>query len=126
MTSTAASAAVFYQLSYEDPKKKKFSANAEAVGSSPIDHSRKYHNIPYCSLFVTTKFFISIVFNLSWELKWPQEKQKTMHMQNFGVTNKEHYGMLWYFLEWSIIYTFFRVNLQLLKLLIHCDDHIFI
>ena len=19
----------------------------------------------------------------------------------FGVTNKEHYGMLWYFLEWS-------------------------
>ena len=25
-----------------------------------------------------------------------------MPMQNFGVTNKEHYGMLWYFLEWSI------------------------
>ena len=24
---------------------------------------------------------------------------KTMLMQNFGVTNKEHYGMLWYF--WS-------------------------
>ena len=24
-------------------------------------------------------------------------------MQNFGVTNKEYYGMLWYFLEWSII-----------------------
>ena len=23
-------------------------------------------------------------------------------MQNYGVTNKEHYGMLWYFLEWSI------------------------
>ena len=23
-------------------------------------------------------------------------------MQNFGGTNKEHYGMLWYFLEWSI------------------------
>ena len=23
-------------------------------------------------------------------------------MQNFGVTNKEHYGMLWYFLQWSI------------------------
>ena len=31
-----------------------------------------------------------------------QEKLKTMLMQNFGVTNKEHYGMLWYFLEWSI------------------------
>ena len=25
-----------------------------------------------------------------------------MFMQNFGVTSKEHYGMLWYFLEWSI------------------------
>ena len=36
------------------------------------------------------------------ELKWPQEKLKTMLMQNFGVSNKEHYGMLWYFLEWSI------------------------
>ena len=23
-------------------------------------------------------------------------------MRNVGVTNKEHYGMLWYFLEWSI------------------------
>ena len=23
----------------------------------------------------------------------------------FGVTNKEHYGMLWYFLEWSIVDT---------------------
>ena len=43
-----------------------------------------------------------IVFSFSWELKWPQEKLKTMLMQNFGVTNKEPYGMLWYFLEWSI------------------------
>ena len=25
-----------------------------------------------------------------------------MLMQNSGVTNKEHYGMLWSFLEWSI------------------------
>ena len=25
-----------------------------------------------------------------------------MLMQKFGVTNKEHYGMFWYFLEWSI------------------------
>ena len=38
----------------------------------------------------------------SWELKWPQENLKTMLMQNFGATNKEHYGMLWYFLERSI------------------------
>ena len=25
-----------------------------------------------------------------------------MLMQNLGVSTKEHYGMLWYFLEWSI------------------------
>ena len=25
-----------------------------------------------------------------------------MLMQNFGESNKEHYGVLWYFLEWSI------------------------
>ena len=24
------------------------------------------------------------------------------NMQNLEVTNKEDYGMLWYFLEWSI------------------------
>ena len=24
-----------------------------------------------------------------------------MLMQTFGVTNKEYYGMSWYFLEWS-------------------------
>ena len=60
-------------------------------------------------MFVTPNFCISIVFNFSWELKWPQEKQKTMLMQNFGVTNKEHYGMLWYF--WGIIFptgTFYK------------------
>ena len=32
-----------------------------------------------------------------------QEKLQTMLMQNFGVTNKEYYGMLWYFLEWLIL-----------------------
>ena len=51
------------------------------------------------------KFCISIVFNFSWEFykkKWPQEKLKTMLMQNFVVTKKEHYGMLGHFLEWSI------------------------
>ena len=30
-------------------------------------------------------------------------KLKTMFMLNFGVTNKEYYGMLWYFLEWSMV-----------------------
>ena len=46
-----------------------------------------------------------IVFSFSWELNWPQEKLKTMLMQNFGVTYKECYGMLWYFLEWSAVLT---------------------
>ena len=36
------------------------------------------------------------------ELTTPEEKLKTMLVQNFGVTNKERYGMLWYFLGWSI------------------------
>ena len=27
-------------------------------------------------------------------------------MQHFGMTNKEHYGMLQYFLEWSIVQSF--------------------
>ena len=35
-------------------------------------------------------------------------------MQNFGVTNKEHYGMLWYFLEWTI-----RITTQILVLKRH-------
>ena len=30
-------------------------------------------------------------------------KLKTMLMQHFGVTKKEHYDMLWYFLAWSIV-----------------------
>ena len=36
-------------------------------------------------------------------VKMPQEKLKTMLIQIFGVKNKEHYGMSWYFLEWSIV-----------------------
>ena len=35
-------------------------------------------------------------------VKKAQDKLKTMLMQNFGVTNKEHY-MLWYFLECSML-----------------------
>ena len=54
-----------------------------------------------------------VVFCFSWELKWPQEKLKTMLMQNFGVTNKEHYRMLWYFLEWSISFWYSRTISQL-------------
>ena len=46
---------------------------------------------------------MSIVFSFSWDHFNSQEKLKTMLMQNFGVTNKEHYGMLWYFLEWLML-----------------------
>ena len=34
-----------------------------------------------------------------------QEKLKTMLMQNLGVTNKEHYVMLWYFWSGQYFYT---------------------
>ena len=32
----------------------------------------------------------------------PRETENNAYA-NFGVTNKEHYGMLWYCLEWSIV-----------------------
>ena len=44
-----------------------------------------------------------LIFSFSWELKWPLEKLKTMLMQNFGVTNKEHYDMSRYFLGLSVV-----------------------
>ena len=31
----------------------------------------------------------------------PRETENSAYAK-FGVTNKERYGMLWYFLEWSI------------------------
>ena len=31
----------------------------------------------------------------------PREAEDNTYA-NFGATNKEHYGMLWYFLGWSI------------------------
>ena len=49
------------------------------------------------------------VFSFSWGHFDSQQKLKTMLMQNFGVTNKEHYGMLWYFwsgqLSYDLIYS---------------------
>ena len=35
----------------------------------------------------------------------PRETENNAYAK-FGVTNKEHYGMLWYFLEWSILISF--------------------
>ena len=67
-----------------------------------VNHVQKWlttteNTITYhCALCLSLapKFRTSIVFSFSWELKWPQDKLKTMLMQNFGVTNKEHYCML--------------------------------
>ena len=42
------------------------------------------------------------------------EKLKTMLIQIFEVTNKQDYGMLWYFLEWPINILAF-VNVQNFK-----------
>ena len=53
-----------------------------------------YHN----ALLLLPQNFVQALFSVSLA-----EKLKTMLMQNFGVANKERYGMLWYFLEWSII-----------------------
>ena len=50
-------------------------------------------------MYVTPKFCIIIVFSFFWELKWPQEKLKTMLIQNFELTNKEYYSMLWHLLH---------------------------
>ena len=41
-------------------------------------------------------------FQFHWGHFNAQKKPKTMLIQNFGVTKKEYYGMLWYFLEWPI------------------------
>ena len=37
-----------------------------------------------------------IVLSFLWELKWSQEKlsHEAIHMQNFGVTNKEHLNII--------------------------------
>ena len=43
---------------------------------------------------ILTKWKAPIVFSFSWGHFNSQEKLKTMLRQNFGTTNKEHYGML--------------------------------
>ena len=55
-----------------------------------------YHN----ALFVTQIFFMSIVFSFSWELKWPQEKMKTMLTQNFWG---EKQRVLWYVMIFYLV-----------------------
>ena len=43
-----------------------------------------------------------IWLNVYLDNKSPKSYTKKKKLQNFGVTNKEYYGMLWYFLQWSI------------------------
>jgi len=58
-----------------------------------------YHN----ALRLSPQNFAQALFSVSsWGHFNSQEKLKTMLMQNFGVTNEEHCGMLWYFLELAI------------------------
>ena len=58
-------------------------------------------NSKLCS-FLKTVLPQSISKSILCKKRASQEKLKTMLMQNFGLSNKEHYGLLWYFLEWSI------------------------
>ena len=39
-------------------------------------------------------------------------------MQNFGMTNKKYYGVLWYFLEWSIMQLLSPIGAKELELLV--------
>ena len=66
-----------------------------------IAYSIKFYTITYHNVLCLSPPK-SIVFSFSWGHFNSQEKLKTVIMQHFGVTNKEHYGMLWYFLEWAI------------------------
>ena len=68
-----------------------------------IDHSRNtvtYHNA--LCLSPSKPCILKHRFQFLLGPFKSQEKLKTLLMQNFGLTSKEHYGMLWYFLEWSI------------------------
>ena len=59
-----------------------------------------YHN----ALRLSPQNFVQALFSVSLgAILTPKRNcMKTMLMQNFGVTKKERYGMLWHFLEWSI------------------------
>ena len=61
------------------------------------ENTLTYHN----ALCLSPQNFTR-VFSISLGAILTPKRNKTMLMQNVGVTNKEHYGMLWYFLEWSI------------------------
>jgi len=63
------------------------------------------------------KFCINIVFSFSWGLKWPQEKLKTMLVQNFGLQRKSIlvcYGIFW---SGQLPYIFCKVDLYIAVIL---------
>ena len=55
-------------------------------------------------MFVTPNF-AEALFQFLLGIKMAPGETEDNAYANFGVTNKEHYGMLWYFLEWSIAVT---------------------
>ena len=83
-----------------------FTAHNKKLLFNRIDHSRNtitYHNV----LCLSPQNLHKHCFQFPWGHFNSQEKLKTMLMQNFWVTNKEYYSILWYFLEWSIPYRLF-------------------
>ena len=63
-------------------------------GLTTPENTITYHN----ALCLSPQNFAEALFSVSpGAISNSQEKLKTILMQNFGVTNKEHYGMLWYF-----------------------------
>ena len=50
----------------------------------------------------------------------PRETEYNAYAK-FGVTNKEHCDMLWYFLEWSIKFTWFILACCLVIFPTRCD-----
>ena len=53
--------------------------------------------------FVTPKFCYKHCLQFLLAIKMAPRETENNAYAKFGVTNKEHHGMLWYFLEWSRI-----------------------
>ena len=62
------------------------------------------------------KNFAEALFQFLLGVKMAPRETEDIVMQNFGVINKEHYGLLWYSLEWSIAVVFYRFVFLLLLL----------
>ena len=69
-------------------------------GLTTPENTITYHN----ALCLSPQNFAEALFSVSpGAISNSQEKLKTILMQKFGVTNKEHYGMLWYFLNEKVL-----------------------